>query len=132
MIAVGSNSKGSRRERELTNYLDDCGYAVLRAPSSGSATPRDLPDVLAGNGVDVFACELKASSGDPIYLDESEVDALVYFAENFGADPRVVARWDHDTTFYAFRPDELYRTDAGNYRVKKERCGPPHAFPHTE
>jgi len=45
-----TNKKGDRRERELVNRLDDAGFAVMRAPASGGATQRELPDVLAGNG----------------------------------------------------------------------------------
>ncbi|PSP42505.1 nucleoid-structuring protein H-NS, partial [Halobacteriales archaeon QH_2_66_30] len=31
-----SNAKGDRRERELVNRLDEAGFAVMRAPASGS------------------------------------------------------------------------------------------------
>jgi len=114
-----SNAKGDRRERELVNLLDDAGFAVMRAPASGSATERELPDVLAGNGDRFFAIEAKSSAGDPIYLDGEEVFALVYFSRNFGAKPRVGVRFDHED-WYFFHPDDLHRTDGGNYRVKRE------------
>ena len=38
---VNANSKGDRRERELVNLLDERGFAVMRAPASGSATDRE-------------------------------------------------------------------------------------------
>lgn len=114
------NRKGSRRERELATRLDEAGFAVLRAPASGSATERELPDVLAGDGTHTYAIEAKASGGDPIYLDEAEVEALQHFADAFGATALVGARFDyHGWAFFA--PAQLYRTDSGNYRVKKER-----------
>jgi Holliday junction resolvase len=116
---MSSNRKGDRRERELVNALDDAGFAVMRAPASGSATERELPDVLAGDGGDFYAIEAKSSSGDPIYLDGAEVEALVYFAKNFGAKPRVGVRFDRED-WYFFHPGDLYQTDGGNYRVKKE------------
>jgi len=116
-----SNAKGDRRERELVNRLDESGFAVMRAPASGSATARDLPDVLAGDGEQFYAIEAKSSAGDPIYLDGEEVAALVYFARNFGATPRVGVRFDHED-WYFFHPDDLYTTDGGNYRVKHERA----------
>lgn len=112
-----SNAKGDRRERELVNELDDAGFAVMRAPASGSATDRELPDVLAGDGETFYAIEAKSSAGDPIYLDGEEIEALVYFARNFGAKPRVGVRFDRED-WYFFHPHELYRTDGGNYRVK--------------
>ncbi|ERH09450.1 MAG: holliday junction resolvase - archaeal type [halophilic archaeon J07HX64] len=116
-----SNAKGDRRERELVNRLDEAGFAVMRAPASGSATDRELPDVLAGEGEQFYAIEAKSSAGDPIYLDGEEVEALVYFARNFGAKPRVGVRFDRED-WYFFHPDELYTTDGGNYRVKLERA----------
>ena len=114
-----SNAKGDRRERELVNRLDEAGFAVMRAPASGSATERELPDVLAGDGGRFYAIEAKSSAGNPIYLDGEEVEALVYFARNFGAKPRIGVRFDRED-WYFFHPDELYTTDGGNYRVKRE------------
>jgi Holliday junction resolvase len=114
-----SNAKGDRRERELVNELDDAGFAVMRAPASGSATDRELPDVLAGNDGDFYAIEAKSSAGNPIYLTGEEVEALVYFARNFGAKPRIGVRFDREA-WYFFHPGDLHVTDGGNYRVKKE------------
>jgi len=113
-----SSAKGDRRERELVNRLDEAGFAVMRAPASGSATHRELPDVLAGDGSQFYAIEAKSSAGDPIYLDGEEVSALVYFARNFGAKPRIGVRFDRED-WYFFHPDDLYTTDGGNYRVKR-------------
>ncbi|ARS89171.1 Holliday junction resolvase Hjc [Natrarchaeobaculum aegyptiacum] len=114
-----SQAKGDRRERELVNALDEAGFAVMRAPASGSATERELPDVLAGNGEDFYAIEAKSSSGKPIYLTGEEVEALIYFARNFGAKPRIGVRFDRED-WYFFHPGDLHVTDGGNYRVKKE------------
>ncbi|MEF8802200.1 MAG: Holliday junction resolvase Hjc [Halolamina sp.] len=114
-----TNKKGDRRERELVNRLDDAGFAVMRAPASGAATERELPDVLAGNGEEFYAIEAKSSQGDPIYLTGEEVAALVYFSQNFGAKPRIGVRFDRED-WYFFHPGDCYTTDGGNYRVKKE------------
>ncbi len=114
-----SQAKGDRRERELVNLLDEAGFAVMRAPASGAATERELPDVLAGNGETFYAIEAKSSSGNPIYLTGEEVEALIYFARNFGAKPRIGVRFDRED-WYFFHPGDLHHTDGGNYRVKKE------------
>ena len=116
---ANSNAKGNRRERELVNALDERGFAVMRAPASGSATERELPDVLAGDGDAFFAVEAKSSSGDPIYLTGEEVEALVYFSQNFGASPKIGVRFDRED-WYFFHPADVHKTDGGNYRVKKE------------
>jgi len=113
------NEKGDRRERELVNRLDEAGFAVMRAPASGSATTRELPDVLAGDGSVFYAVEAKSSAGDPVYLTGEEVEALVYFSQNFGARPKVGVRFDRED-WYFFHPSDLHVTDGGNYRVKKE------------
>ncbi|WP_338740080.1 Holliday junction resolvase Hjc [Haloplanus salilacus] len=116
---MAANRKGDRRERELVNELDAAGFAVMRAPASGSATDRDLPDVLAGNGDTFYAIEAKSSAGDPIYLTGEEVESLIYFARNFGANARIAVRFDRED-WYFFHPGDCYTTDGGNYRVKKE------------
>jgi len=113
------NEKGDRRERELVNRLDEAGFAVMRAPASGAATTRELPDVLAGDGDVFYAVEAKSSAGDPIYLTGEEVEALVYFSQNFGARPKIGVRFDRED-WYFFHPSDLHVTDGGNYRVKKE------------
>jgi len=91
----------------------------MRAPASGSATERELPDVLAGDGKTFYAIEAKSSAGDPIYLTADEIEALIYFAQNFGARPRVAARFDRED-WYFFHPADLHATDSANRRVKKE------------
>jgi len=91
----------------------------MRAPASGSATDRELPDVLAGDGERFYAIEAKSSSGRPIYLSGQEVEALIYFAQNFGAKARIAVRFDRED-WYFFHPGDLHVTDGGNYRVKKE------------
>lgn len=116
---VNTNKKGNRRERELVNRLDERGFAVMRAPASGSATERELPDALAGNDGLFYALEAKSSGGDPIYISGEQVEALVYFAQNFGAKPRIAARFDREDWCF-FHPADLYVTDGGNYRIKKE------------
>ncbi|WP_434531370.1 Holliday junction resolvase Hjc [Haloarcula sp. NS06] len=118
---ANSNAKGDRRERELVNALDEAGFAVMRAPASGSATERELPDVLSGDGETFYAIEAKSSAGDPIYLTGEEVEALLFFARNFGAKPRIGVRFDRED-WYFFHPADLYTTDGGNYRVKKEKA----------
>jgi Holliday junction resolvase len=124
-----SNSKGDRSERALVNYLaDHTEYAVMRAPASGSATDRELPDVLAGDGTMFYAFETKRASDHVIYYTEEEVDALKFFAEKFGATPMLGADFDterhHDAwgedypNHHFAHPENCYRTDEGNYRIK--------------
>lgn len=116
---VNSNSKGDRRERELVNRLDDRGCEVMRAPASGSATERELPDVLAGKSGEFHVIEAKSSAGDPIYLDAQEVQDLEKFAQGFGGTALIAVRFDREPWFF-LRPGVCHVTDSGNYRVKLE------------
>lgn len=128
---MSSNRKGDRGERDLVNALDPLGFAVMRAPASGSATERELPDVLAGNGETFYAIEAKSSSGDPIYLDADEIADLVFFADKFGATPLIAAKFnvEHGDHAYGVDGDPGHRffttqeveTDRGAFRVKREK-----------
>ena len=97
---MAANRKGDRRERELVNQLDEAGFAVMRAPASGSATERDLPDVLAGNGETFYAIEAKSSAGRPIYLTGEEIESLIYFAQNLEQKERTEIPLDGKSGFF--------------------------------
>lgn len=101
--------------------LDDDGFAVMRAPASGGATSRELPDVLAGGGDVFYAVECKSSGDDVIYIDGEEVEDLIYFCSLFGARARIGIRFDR-TDWRFFHPADLHVTRGGNYRVKKEKA----------
>lgn len=118
---MNRSDKGDKRERELVNMLDEDGFAVMRAPASGAATERELPDVLAGNGHTFYSIEAKSSNGNPIYIKAQEVEDLIFFSSNFGAKARIGVRFDYED-WYFFHPAELHTTPSGNYRVKKEKA----------
>lgn len=129
MGGSASSVKGDREERHLVNYLDKHGWAVLRAPASGSATERELPDVLAGNGDNFYAMEAKASSDDRFYIDKDEVEALRFFARSFGADAKLAVKFNVEhgdpaygedwTGHYLIDPEKLHETEE-LYRVDKD------------
>lgn len=124
---------GARYERELVNSLDAVGYSALRLPSSGSATARDLPDVLASTRVDLrgltveaattfsdaIAVEVKSTSETTAYADEAEIEALARFASEWGATPYLAGRFKGGSRspHYLVRPTDARRTDSGNYGV---------------
>jgi Holliday junction resolvase len=131
---------GARYERELVNTLDACGYVAMRAPSSGSATERELPDVLAMRPVpqavdahggvlelvtsaEVLAIEAKSTSSTTAYADEAEVEDLARFAEQAGATPLVAGRFKrqgYDREHFLVAPEDCRRTQGdaeGNYGV---------------
>lgn len=92
---------GDRHERSLARALDAEGYAVIRAPASGAATDRRLPDLLAARQGDrPLAIEAKATNKNVAYLDPAEVRDLTWFAEQFGGIALLAARYKGDTTTY--------------------------------
>ncbi|QPL12256.1 holliday junction DNA helicase [Halorubrum phage Hardycor1] len=120
---------GARYERELVNALDRHGYVAMRAPSSGSATTRDLPDVLALRSVttasgrvrsEVLAVEVKSTSATTAYAEQAEGEALERFADEAGATAYVSARFKRqgsDKRHYLVPLDACRMTDAGSYGV---------------
>jgi Holliday junction resolvase len=92
----------------------------MRAPSSGGATTRELPDVLYSNvGIPLYAAELKTTSENVAYYEGTEVQALRNVATAFGAQPRLIARYKGDTSYYVFRIDQARKTGVGNYAVDR-------------
>lgn len=112
---------GASYERRLCRILDDQGFHVMRAPSSGGATERELPDVLyAKVATPLYAGELKTTSENIAYYEGVEVQSLRNFATAFGAKTRLIARFKGDTSYYVYRADQARRTGAGNYAVDRD------------
>ncbi|HHY00892.1 MAG: Holliday junction resolvase Hjc [Methanobacterium sp.] len=107
---------GSREERELVKMLWDANCAAMRAPASGGATKKPLPDIIAGNGKIYLAIEVKSSSKDRIYINSDEIDALLEFANIFGAQAYIGAKFTRKK--WRFLTHEiLHQTPQKNYRV---------------
>ena len=138
MGGAASGARGSAYERELVRHFAAHGWGALRLPSSGSATTRDLPDVLAGRSTgsgtiesyvdgnpwdsvpltEAWAIEAKSGKATTLYVDGDEVDALEAFARQWGARPLLGARSTRQgtpTEHYLLDPADARKTDGGNY-----------------
>ena len=111
--------KGSAEERDLVHKLWDKNFAAMRAPASGGATKKPLPDVLAGNGKIYLAIEVKTTSKDKIYIDSIQMDGLCEFCDLFGAEPYLGVKFKF-TKWLFLPPDKIDRTRSNNYRVEKD------------
>ena len=112
---------GSDYERQLANELDQRGYHVIRAPSSGSATQRDLPDIAYSKpGETPVFLELKTTGQNVAYYTEDEVEALARFATAFNGHSRLCARFKGDTNYYTLKPMNARRTDTNRFAVDRE------------
>jgi Holliday junction resolvase len=110
-------SKGGRYERKLVNGLVDDGWYAQRTAASGSATPHDLPDVVAAKNGRREVIELKYISDPPAYVAESKVKGLIWLSNHLDATPRLCLRMSGDRSFYCVTPAECPRTDSGSYRL---------------
>lgn len=97
----------------------DSGWACLRTAGSGS-TSLPAPDLLVGNATRVLAIECKSGKGEYRYIDNNQVQELKIFAEKFGAEPWVGARFDGKGWFF-IKAHEL--TSSGkNFVVSKKEA----------
>lgn len=85
-----SRKRGIRNERILVNKIYEQGYSVIRSPASGGATKRELPDIVCGNGINMYGFELKSTVKDKLYLRIEQVSELRLFCKNFRAKPFIV------------------------------------------
>jgi len=91
----------------------------MRAPASGGATKKPLPDVIAGNGSIYLAIEVKSTSLERIYINSEKIDGLKEFANIFGAKPYVGIKFLRKQWRFICLED-LYQTKNNNYRVNME------------
>lgn len=121
-----SARKGDRAERELSNLLEDeYSWYAQRTGSSGSATDRARPDVIAARSEHpdqrVAMVEVKAATDGAVHLYESEVDELIEAAARAGAEAYVVVRpsFNSHDQWHVFGVHDLHYTDGGNFSVRQ-------------
>jgi len=110
------NKMGSRVERELVRKLWNADCAAMRAPASGGATRKPLPDIIAGNGKVYLAIEVKTTSADHIYINFSKILGLKEFSEIFGAEPYLGVKFKNKRWRFV-HVDDLIKTRGVNYKV---------------
>jgi Holliday junction resolvase len=113
--------KGFHYERELARILYKQGFAVIRAPASGSRAKRVFyPDIVAIYKRSVLVFEVKARSElSDIYIDKYKVERLRDFAERSGGEAYVAVKITSLGEWRVVPISQLWVTEAGNYRVSK-------------
>ncbi len=122
MRATGSGrSRGYRAERELVATLWRMGFAVMRAPASGSKIKRaDYPDVVAIRKGKVAVFEVKSRRKyENIYLSRTQVRKLINFTERAGGKAFIAIRIPHEG-WRVVPVENLELMGNGNYRLSKE------------
>lgn len=113
-------TRGISDERALVKLLWKKGFAVMRAPASGSSTKMPRPDIIAGNsGKNLqFAIEVKTTHEEVLYMARESISQLVEFAEHFGCQPIVALRFKNRVKSWIFvHPSQLMITPALNYKI---------------
>jgi len=112
-----SGQKGNKGENELGSLFGERGYTWMRQAGSGTAD-RCLPDICVGKDGHFIAIEVKRwASQDYNYVSKEEVEDLIYFAENFGAEYYIAARFNYGSWMF-FKKEELHETEK-SYRIEK-------------
>jgi len=110
-----AKAKGTHYERELVKAFWDAGFGVMRAPTSGGATSRALPDIVAGNGKVYYAIEVKMKKELPIYIREEQVEEIKEFSRRFGAKAFIAVKLPYKE--WKFIPLEILSKNCKNYKV---------------
>lgn len=105
-----SGQKGSKGENELGSIFADHGYVWIRTAGSGTAN-RELPDITVGKDGHFIVIEVKRwGYQDYGYLEKREVEDLIYFAENFGAEYYIAARFNRKDWQFV-KKEEMHETE---------------------
>ena len=113
-------TRGISDERSLVKLLWNKGFAVMRAPASGSSTKMPRPDIVAGKSAKnlQFAIEVKTTHEEVLYIARESISQLAEFAERFGCQPIVALRFKNRVKSWIFvHPQQLMVTPALNYKI---------------
>ena len=111
--------KGSVAERELVKMFWETGqWSALRIAGSGRMN-FPSPDVLAGNGSQIFAIECKSTKHRIQYIEDDQIQQLHDFAKKFGATPLIAIKFS--TKWHFYHPHEMERTPSGKHMLHKEK-----------
>jgi holliday junction resolvase Hjr len=105
---INRKAKGSKGERELIKFLNESGWSAIRAAGSGSSI-YPSPDILAGNAIRRLAIECKVTKENKKYFTNEEIEQLLTFSRNFGAESWVAVKFPNDDWFFLI-PEDLKDT----------------------
>jgi Holliday junction resolvase len=110
--------KGFEHERDLARRLFREGFAVIRAPASGSRTKRVIyPDVLAIFRGKILIFEVKAfSQRRVVYIDQRRYERLKTFAERSGGKLFLAIKIIGEGKWKIVEFEKLERTKSGVLR----------------
>jgi len=114
--------KGFFYERDLARRLWKHGFAVIRAPASGSrAKHLKYPDLVAIYKGKILAIEVKTTRGKkPIYIRGEQLSKLLTFSLRAGAEPYIAVKFIGSGEWMFVTVDKLTHLDSGEYKLDVE------------
>ncbi|MCX6742238.1 MAG: Holliday junction resolvase Hjc [Candidatus Pacearchaeota archaeon] len=116
---MGNKKKGIAAERELFHLLWDREFAVVRVAGSG-CMPEPSCDLLAGNGEQSYAIEVKTSRDKRRYITKEQMTDFVHFAKKFGVQPILAFKFLR-TEWLFVKPEHLEDTGK-NFAISIEKA----------
>ena len=114
-----NKARGTALERYIVSRLRDKGFAVVRAPASGSKRKDHVPDIIALKSGIILLIEVKSrKSGNRIYIGKEQAGGIREFARKSGGELFVAAKIKNILCFIKF--EELRKTEKENYVIDLE------------
>lgn len=110
------SKKGAYYEYTVMNIFEENGYATVRTVGSGAGTKKPKPDIVASNGNNTYAIEVKQRNDEVLYITTTQVQELKKFSSVFGATPLIVFKFGR-RPFYVVTVDSLHRKSSKNYKI---------------
>jgi len=106
----------------LARKLWELGFAVIRAPASGSkAKYVKYPDVVAILNRNIYAFEVKTTHKErTIYVPRHQVEKLVEFTRRAGGEGFIAVKIIGEGTWRLIPLAKLVETSSGNYKIEAE------------
>jgi Holliday junction resolvase len=113
--------RGFSHERDLVLRLWSKGFAVIRAPASGSRAKRiAYPDIVAIRKGIVFAFEVKTThKNKPIYVPKHQVEKIREFIRRAGGYGFIAVKIIGETGWRFISIDKLVETE-NNYKIDRK------------
>ncbi|MEM0380729.1 MAG: Holliday junction resolvase Hjc [Desulfurococcaceae archaeon] len=111
--------KGFAHERDFARRLWSLGFAVIRAPASGSKVKKTIyPDIVAIMNKEVFVFELKTCSREKtIYIPRIQILKMREFLKRSGGRGFIGIKIIGTGVWKIVPIEELEETSSGNYKI---------------
>lgn len=111
--------KASSIERQILSILREKGFAVIRAPASGSKRKDPIPDIIALKHGIILLIEVKSrKERGKVYIDRWQAEGILEFAKKSGGELFLAVKFPRFLKFVKF--ESLRKTDSGNYVADEE------------